>query len=358
VNFSFNNCSITGMLAVLPNKEVFYKDEINNFPFSEKSSLQLAKIMGFNSRRIIDEGYTAADLCVHGLNYLIDQKLLNKNEINAVVFVSQSPDHIQPPTSNIIQGKLGLSYDTVCIDINQGCSGFITGLFECFCLLNAIGNDGKIILLNAETSSFKVSKRDRSTAPLFGDAAVITIIEKTPENKTIRLKIKNDGSRYDAIIIPAGGFRLRSNEKTCIEELQGDGNYRSKQNLLMKGDDVFSFTINEVVDLINEMISESYLSKDEIDYFMLHQPNQFMVNKIINKMGLKEEKAPSNIQSMFGNSSGASLPFNIVYNLGKILEERTLKLILSGFGTGLSWNAMFAEMGNMEFCKIIGHPKI
>jgi 3-oxoacyl-[acyl-carrier-protein] synthase-3 len=126
----------------------------------------------------------------------------------------------------------------------------------------------------------------------------------------------------------------------------------------MKGEDVFNCTVNEVVELINEAIEDSGFSRDEIDYYMFHQPNQFMVKKMIKKMKLPEEKAPTNIFSLFGNSSGVTLPVNIVYNLGNLLESKTLKLILSAFGGGLAWNTAAIEMGNMKFCKMIGHPVI
>ena len=347
------------MLAVMPNKEVLFEDEIKNFDFSEKSSRQLARVIGLGSRRLADEGVTASDLCIHGINYLLEQNLLAKEEIAAIIFISRMPDYISPPTSNVIQGKLGLGHDVVCIDLNQTCAGFVLGLFEGFCLLNPLGERGKVILLNAQAgSTYITSKRDRSTAPLFGDAAVITIMEKVKKDTITRFKIKNDGARYDAIITPAGGFRLRCSEKTHIEEPQSDGNYRSMEQVWMKGEDVYNFTVNEAVDLINEAIEDSGFSRDEIDYFMFHQPNQFIVKNMIKKLKLPEEKAPVNIFGRFGNSSGATLPVSIVYNLGNLLENKTLKLILSGFGGGLAWNTAAIEMGNMKFCKMIGHPVI
>ena len=356
MDFSFSDCKITGMLAVMPNREIFFKDEIGNFSFSEKSSLQLAKALGLHSRRILDDGFIASDLCIHGLHYLFDQKMLEKSEIAAIIFVSQTPDYFLPPTSNIIQGKLGLGHDVICLDINQGCSGFVLGLFESFSLLGPVGDRGKIVLLHAESLSLTVSKRDRNTAPLFGDAASITIIEKSKEKSISRFKIKNDGSRYDAIIIPAGGFRQRPSEKTQTEELRDDGNYRNLEQVWMKGEDIYNFTIRDAVNLIHAIVADSGFCKEEIDYYMLHQPNQFILKNMIKKLNCPEEKAPYNIQGIFGNSGGATLPVSMVYNLGSLLETQKLKLILSGFGTGLAWNAMSSEMGNMKFCKMIGHP--
>jgi 3-oxoacyl-[acyl-carrier-protein] synthase-3 len=201
-------------------------------------------------------------------------------------------------------------------------------------------------------------KRDRSNTPLFGDATVITIIEKTEEKNKSKFKIKNDGKRYDSLIIPAGGFRLRCSEKTCIEELQADGNYRSLEHPRMKGDEVYSFTLNEVVDLIEEMIMDCDYDKNEIEYYMLHQPNKFILQNMALKLNIPVEKIPNNIVGLFGNSSSAALPINIVYNLNNQLISKRLKILLSGFGIGLAWNAAVLEMGNMDFCQMIGHPVV
>jgi 3-oxoacyl-[acyl-carrier-protein] synthase-3 len=124
----------------------------------------------------------------------------------------------------------------------------------------------------------------------------------------------------------------------------------------MKGDDVYNFTVNEVVELIKETIEDSWLSKDEIDYFMLHQPNKFILQQMAKKIDVSEEKMPNNIVTLFGNSSGAALPVNIVYNLGDILESKELNILMSGFGIGLAWNTAMMKIGNMKFCKMIGHP--
>ncbi len=354
MDFVFSNSSITGMLAVMPDREIKFEDEMVNFNFPIKSSLKLAKTFGYGARRVVDDGVTASDLCVYGINYLLDAGLLKKEDIGGILFISQTPDYIQPPTSNVIQGKLGLGYDVLCMDINQGCAGFVLGIFQAYSLL-ASGLEGKILLLNAETPSLVMPKRDRSSTPLFGDAATITVIEKTDAETPSRFKIKNDGSRYDALIIPAGGFRMRCSTETSVETQQEDGNFRSLEHPVMKGDDVYNFTVNEVIELIEEMVSTSSLTKEDIDYYMLHQPNRFILQNMAKKMDIPEDKMPNNIVGLFGNSSSAALPVNIVYNLGEILERRELTFLLSGFGIGLSWNTALMKLGNLNFCKMVGH---
>ena len=157
MNLKFNNKKITGILTVLPENEVKFDDEIANYNFSKGQSMKLKLIMGYNKRRIVDEQTTVSDLCIFGLNYLFENNLLNKDEIDALILVTQSPDHFMPPTSHIIHGKLGLKRDMICLDINQGCSGYVIGLNQAFFLLeNEAVN--KVVLLNADTLSKKVSK--------------------------------------------------------------------------------------------------------------------------------------------------------------------------------------------------------
>lgn len=332
MNLRFRNKKITGLLVVIPKNEVRFDDE---YPESKK----LAKVMSYNTRRIVKEGVCTSDLCVNGLEYLLKEGLLKREEINALVLVTQSPDYFMPPTSNVIQGRLGLKRDIICMDINQGCAGFIIGLIQSFMLLEHVN---KVVLLNADILSRKVSKRDRNSNPIVGDAASITIIENTP-SEIIHANIKMEYS--DALIIPAGGFRLPSSERTTIPQQDGE-NYRSKDNLYMKGDEVFNFVQKEVPPMIEDLLKESYRTKAEIDYFVFHQPNRFMLNKLADKLDIPYLKMPSNVVENFGNASGVTIPTCIAYNMIEGL------VCLAGFGVGLTWGSMILNL-KLDFCKII-----
>jgi 3-oxoacyl-[acyl-carrier-protein] synthase-3 len=172
----FKNKRIAGIITILPSLEVSYLEEICNYNFSEKQSIKLGKIMGYGTRRIADNHTTVSDLCTYGLNYLFENNLLAKDSFQAMVLCTQSPDQFIPATSNIIAGNLNLSEDIICMDINQGCAGFEVGLLQAFMLLNT-GSIDKVVLLNADILSKKVSERDRNSRPLVGDGASITIIE-------------------------------------------------------------------------------------------------------------------------------------------------------------------------------------
>jgi len=352
MNLTFHNKSITGILTVLPVNEVKFKDEIENYNFSVAKSLKLKMAMGYNKHRIVKDGVTISDLCVFGLNYLFDKELLLKEDIDALILVTQSPEYFMPPTSNVIQGKLGLKQDMICMDINQGCAGFEIGLFQAFMLLDQ-DEINKVILLNADTLSQKVSKRDRNSNPLIGDGASITIVEKSEKPNTIYANIKMDGSAFDALIIPAGGFKTPSTAETALMVEDSAGNFRSLDNLVMKGDDVFNFVQREVPPMIDDLLLKAGVEKQAVDYYMFHQPNKFMLNKLADKLKIPREKMPSNIVENFGNSSGVSIPTAISYNLGERLMKESLLICLAGFGVGLTWASLLLQMEYLKFNEII-----
>ena len=352
MNLKFHNKKITGILTVLPENEVNFDDEIDNYDFSRGQSMKLKLIMGYGKRRVVKAGITASDLCVFGLNYLFDNNLLNKNEIDALILVTQSPDHFVPATSHIIQGKLDLKQDMFCLDINQACSGYPIGLNQAFMLLEQ-EEINKVVLLNADTMSYKVSIKDRGSRPLTGDAASITIVEKDTKDSVILGSVHVDGKGADALIIPAGGFRMPSTAKTARLETDESGNSRALDHLVMKGDEVFNFVQQEVPPMVENLLDRAKKNKDDIDYFMFHQPNKFMLKKLADKMGISYDKMPNNVVENFGNASGVTIPTAITHNISDKLLKGTQLLLLAGFGAGLSWASLLMEMGNLDFCNTI-----
>lgn len=354
MNLTFYNKVITGILTVLPANEIKFEDEIENYNFSTAKSLKLKVAMGYNKHRIVEDGVTISDLCVYGLNHLFENKFLKKDDIDALILVTQSPEYFIPPTSHVIHGKLGLKQDLICIDINQGCAGFEIGLFQAFMLLEQdVVN--KVLMLNADILSPKVSKRDRNSNPLIGDGASITIVEKSSSPNSIFANVKMDGSAFDALIIPAGGFKTPSTLETSKMVEDAAGNFRSLDNLVMKGDDVFNFVQREVPLMIENLLERAKLRKNEVDYFMFHQPNKFMLNKLADKLEIPREKMPSNVVENFGNASGVSIPTAITYNLGERLTNESFLICFAGFGVGLTWASLIMQIGNLEFCKMINY---
>ena len=354
MHLKFKNKKITGILSVLPSNEINYLDEIGNYNFSEKQSIKLGKIMGYGSRRIVDSNTSVSDLCTHGLNYLFDNNLLDKNSFQSIVLCTQSPDHFIPATSNIIAGNLKLSDDVICMDINLGCAGFEVGLMQTFMLLDT-GAINKVVLLNADVLSKKVSIKDRNSRPLVGDGASITIIENSDNGETIDIFLKMDGSGALSLQIPAGGFKLPSDEKTSELVQDAAGNYRSLNDLVMKGDEVFNFVQTKVPELLYEMFEKLNINKTFFDYYFFHQPNKFMLEKLAEKLEIPYEKMPNNICEKYGNGSNNTVPLTICENLGKNSLKGSYNVCLGGFGVGLTWSLIKCKLENLEFCEIINY---
>ena len=178
--FTFNNKRIRGIISVLPEQEVTFEEEAENYAFPVKQTMRLKKVMGFEKHRIAKKGTAASDLCLFGIEHLLVNGLIKNDEIGAIVVVTVTPDHFLPQVSTILQGKLGLSHEVFCVDISQGCAGFIVGLLESFMLLDHMA-DKKVLLLNVDVLSHKVSKQDRGSYPLIGDAATVAVIENVHE---------------------------------------------------------------------------------------------------------------------------------------------------------------------------------
>ena len=352
MQLAYRNKRITGVLTVIPKNCKTFDEEMKNYQADKKRSRRLKLVMGYDRHHFVEPGICASDLAVFGVETLLHEGKLRKEEIDAIVTVTQSPDYFMPTTGAVIHGRLGLDSHVYCVDISQGCTGYLTGLMEAFSLLDQ-PQTRKVLLINVDVLSHKVSKEDRNSYPLIGDAASVTVVERTEEETRIDGEIRMDGSRHDALMIPAGGFRQPSTPVTAVLHEDSEGNRRSLDNLVMKGADVFNFVQTEMPPLLASLFARLGVKKEEIDWFLFHQPNKFMVEKLAQAIDVPLEKMPSNIVTYFGNASGVTIPTNICYNVGEKLLGHTYKVCLAGFGVGLTWGAMVLELGQLDFCEMV-----
>ena len=352
MQLAYRNKRITGVLTVIPKNCKTFDEEMKNYQADKKRSRRLKLVMGYDRHHFVEPGVCASDLAVFGVETLLHEGKLHKEEIDAIVTVTQSPDYFMPTTGTVIHGRLGLDSHVYCADISQGCTGYLTGLMEAFSLLDQ-PQTRKVLLINVDVLSHKVSKEDRNSYPLIGDAASVTVVERTEEETRIDGEIRMDGSRHDALMIPAGGFRQPSTPETAVLHEDSEGNRRSLDNLVMKGADVFNFVQTEMPPLLASLFARLGVKKEEIDWFLFHQPNKFMVEKLAQAIDVPLEKMPSNIVTYFGNASGVTIPTNICYNVGEKLLGHTYKVCLAGFGVGLTWGAMVLELGQLDFCEMV-----
>lgn len=356
MHLKFKNKKITGILSVLPKNEVHFADGIKNYTFPENKSLKLAKIMGYGTTRIAGENTSVSDLCIFGLQHLFTEKLLDKNDIDAIILVTQSPDYFLPATSNVIAGAFDLGEDVFCVDINQGCAGYEVGLMQSYMLLDQDSIE-TVVLLNADVLSKKVSLKDRNSRPLVGDGASITVIQNDNDAKECNLFIKMDGRGAKSLIIPAGGFKTPSSKETGILKDDGSGNMRSDDHLRMVGDEVFNFVQTRIPQMVSDIYEKLKITDEDLDYYFFHQPNKFMLEKLADKIKIDRAKMPNNIVGKYGNGSGITVPLNICENLGEKALDNSYQVILGGFGVGLTWSMIVCELKMLSFCKIINYKE-
>ena len=355
MNFTFRNMRIGGLLVVVPENESRYADELDNYNFPVANSQKLQNVIGIDRHRLVTEGTCASDLALFGLRHLIDRGDLQPDEIDGLILVTETPDYFMPPTSSVIQGKLGLSQDMWCLDLNQGCAGFAVGLIQAFMMLQQESIQ-RVVLVNADTLTRTCSPQDRNAYPLLGDAASVAILEPSTDSQIIHANLQMDGTQHEKIMIPAGGFRLPSTPETAQVELASDGNYRGQEHYHMDGIAVLNFVQNQIPPLIDNLLSAAATSLDEVDWFMFHQPNRFMLEKLADKLGVPRKKLPNDVVEHYGNASSVTIPTAITHTLGADLTENTYTMCLCGFGVGLTCSSLLLQVGGLRFCEMINYP--
>ena len=341
---------ITGMLSILPETTYKFDDETKNFPKSRATRLK--RIMGYEKRRRAKKETTASDLCLFGMHYLLEHDLLQKADIGAIIVVTMTPDYFIPHVSNIIHGECGLADDVICIDIPQACAGLLIGLMEAFMLLEHMKGK-KAVVFTANVLNRKMEDTEVFEEPPFGgDAATITVVENDSAAEDIYFDLRMDGKERNSLIFPAGAFKFPWQNKGVKIDV-GDGVLREANRLNMDGSAVFNFVQREVPPLIDDLMAFSKQNKEDIDWYLFHQPNKFMLQKLADKLNVCHEKMFMNIVEKFGNSGASVIGVNIVYNLGKELTRREYNCCLSAFGGGMAWGAMNIKLGNMDFCEML-----
>ena len=334
---SIPNAAIAGISTCVPKQEEFCS-EITLF--SEEESSNFSKTTGVISRRVASPDICSSDLCYHAADKLLNNLQWDREEIECLVFVTQTPDYLLPATSPILQKRLGLSENCLALDISLGCSGYVYGLSVISSMLSH-GNIKKGLLLAGDTISKTCSKNDKTTYPLFGDAGSATALEFQGGGNFL-FNLKTDGSGSNVIKIEDGGFRNPTNYES-FKEIKIDGGIsRNKLQLILEGMDVFTFGISKAPASIKELSEHFELNLESVDYFIFHQANKFMNEKIRKKLNLPVEKVPYSIER-FGNTSCATIPLTMVTEMKDKLENNRLFHIACGFGVGLSWGSVYFE---------------
>lgn len=345
----FSNVGIIAMAAAIPKRIINNYEYTTYFP--EDQVKEVVDKIGIFERRFVDENTTSSDLCFAAAEKLIIDNQIVREEIDLLVFISQTPDYRMPATSLLLQHRLGLGSSCIAFDISLGCSAFIYGLSVVYSMMQS-GQLRKALILDGETRSKVYSQKDRNTAFLFGDAGIAALIEKDEKFGDSFFSLNSDGSREHLIKIKGGGYRHPSSAETIQEKVVDEhGNIRSDEQGYMNGGDVFNFVIREIPSDFNKTLEISGKTKDDIDFFVFHQANNFMNNFLAKKLKLPAEKVPSTI-SKFGNTSSVSVPLTIVSELqNEFTENKTL--LLSAFGVGMTWATAVITMADCKISNIV-----
>lgn len=327
------------------------KDIISHLPSNKLTNEELAQEFhdwdvakiyqktGISVRSIAAPDECASDLGVAAARKLFEKGIYRPEDIDFLLFCTQSPDYFLPTTACLIQERLKLKTSCGALDINLGCSGFIYGLSLAKGLIET-EQSRNLLFITSDTYTKFINPKDRGVRTIFGDGAAATLIAAIDsEEETIGpFVFGTDGKGANKLIVPAGGLRMPISQETSVEKNDGTGIYRSAQNLYMDGPEIFNFTLNEVPVAVKSLLDMSSTTIEEIDYFIFHQANSFMLESLRKKMKIPKDKFCMNLES-YGNTVSATIPMAMELSLKKGELRPGGKVMLVGFGVGYSWGA-------------------
>jgi 3-oxoacyl-[acyl-carrier-protein] synthase-3 len=329
-NMKIQSAKIAAIGTCVPKKKV--NNLTDESDFSQEEINKFINMVGVKTRHLADESICCSDLCVAAAERIMDSLGWERESIDALIMITHTLDYILPATACIIQDRLKLSNNCACFDVGLGCSGYSYGLWLATMMLEKRGFN-RVLLLVGETPARMSHKSDRSVALLFGDAGSATALEcnNDDDRKDWYFSLHTDGSLYRDFVVEAGGLRKRFSED------------QRDYFIKMDGAGIFNFSLKRVPPLVQETFDFSGLSSNEIDYFIFHQANEFILKHLMKKTHLPENKVPITITE-FGNVGGCSVPLTITRGGLTRPDTRSLKLMLIGFGVGLSWASALIDL--------------
>lgn len=341
--FKISNVRLAGVAACVPGKVIDNND--STLFDSEEDKLKYIETVGVNRRHVTDIDTCSSDLCYASAERLIADLGWNKEDIDCLIFVTQTPDYKYPATSCILQSRLGLPISCMAFDISMSCPGWIYGLSSVAALVSA-GRFRKAILLTGETVSKLRSPYDKVNL-ITGDAGTATALEYNENAEDVFFDINTKGDDYKAVWIRDGGYRNPVNEHSLGYEVCEDGVTRNGLQTYMDGASIFAFAIKRAPESIRRIMESFALTDDNVDYYLLHQANKLINDKIIKKLKFPIEKFPSNIGE-YGNTSSTAIPLMMVCQLPASLKGK--HSVACGFGGGLAYASTYFHTDEKFVC--------
>lgn len=332
---NIQNVEIKGIAACVPANV----EENKTLPvFKEGEAERVMSQTKIERKRVVKDGMTLADMFVPAFDKLIDELGWEKSSIDLLVVVTDSFEYLVPATACVLHGVLGLSESCHVFDIRQGCPGWIIGLSTMASMLSS-GQFKRGILLAGEVTTLMNSPLDKETRPLFGDAATATALEYSPDAPNLLFNHGTRGADFKAIFTPAGGIKNPVTQDSLVYKEYGPNQLRRDIDCSMNGMDVFAFGMSMAPKSVNSLMETYNIDKESIDYFVFHQANGYMNEKIRKKLKIDPAKVPYSLMN-FGNTASASIPLTIVTQCNKDYAVSNLKTLACAFGVGLAWGSV------------------
>jgi 3-oxoacyl-[acyl-carrier-protein] synthase-3 len=337
-----NKAAIRAVASYLP------ANKLTNQQLAEEfGNLQPAQIFektGVATRGVSAADECASDLAVEAARLLFQGGACSPEQVDFLILCTQSPDYLLPTTACLIQDRLGLPTDCGAIDFNQGCSGYIYGLALAKSLVET-ELARNVLLITADTYTKLINPRDRTIRTLFGDGAAATLVNAVPSEHDLigPFVLGTDGRGAANIILPAGGLRCWGTPDAAIETEDESGNWRSKLNLYMNGAEVFNFALKTVPNAVERLLEKSQSSMDDVDFFILHQANKFMLERLRARMKIPADRFWIDMENC-GNTVSSTIPIAIESAMKQNRIKAGDHIALVGFGVGYSWGATMIEI--------------
>lgn len=341
---AFRHVRVSGITAVVPEKVVCIDDEIGFFNNDQKLLERNKKILGLGTRHVADERTAVSDLLAAAANDLIERLGVDRQTIDGVIVVTTSPDYHYPATACILQGRLGLSEECSAFDVGGlACSAYVHGMWLAHSLVSG-GAAKRVLVLAGDLTSTHSDRRNRNSNMLFGDAGSATLVEWTDEDRPSYFVTGTRGRDWDKLIAPAGGYALPIRADIAdLEVTDETGNVWRMYDDIMKGMGVFKFTTEVGPKGISDVLELSGLSKDDVDYFAIHQANKQIVRTVAGFSGLPRGKWSAEAFSAYGNCGACAVVMDLTLNLSGT-GTAAKNVCLATFGVGLSVGCAVLDM--------------
>lgn len=322
---------IKALTYFLPEK-VLTNHELENRPMGGVETI--SKSAGIESRRNAGNGETASDLAVEAAKKLFHENGISSGDIDFLIFCTQSPDYFMPSTACVLQDRLGIPTTAGAFGIDLGCSGFVYSLAVANSMVDS-GLAKNVLLLTADTISKYLHPDDKNRI-LFGDAATATLIAKEGIAEIGKFERGTDGSGFENIIIRNGANRNRT--QTGAEHTDENGNIHRDDYFDMDGEAIFNFSVDRVPGLIAGCLKQNKIEKEDVDYYVFHQANKYMLNALRKLNKLPKDRFFIDLSDT-GNTTSSTVPIGLVKSIRNGAIHQDMRVMIAGFGVGLSWAA-------------------